>query len=53
MTLQMDITKVLETVGQLGKIQGSQVSPEMLSALVTLSREAMKMYQSPYHPKDA
>ena len=53
MTLQRDITKVLETVGQLGKVQGSQVSPEMLSALVTLSREAMKMYQSPYQPKDA
>ena len=52
MTLQRD-NQGIGDCWSIGKVQGSQVSPEMLSALVTLSREAMKMYQSLYQPKDA
>ena len=51
LTLQRDISKVLKTVGQLVQVQRPQVSSEMLSALVTLSQEAVKMYQSPYQPR--
>ena len=52
--LQKDIAKVLDTVKLIQQSgNGPPMSPAMLSALITLSREAVKIYEVPYAPKES
>ena len=51
--LQKDISKVLDTVRLIQETEnGPKMSPVMLSALVTLSKEAVKLYEVPYRPQE-
>ena len=51
MVLQKDIGKVMDTVNLIRQTpQAPTVSQEMLKALLTLSQEAVKIYESPYKP---
>ena len=49
--LQKDLAKLFDTMQQLkDNPNGPQMSPAMMSALLTLAQEAMKMYGRPYQP---